>query len=116
MYTADVAKVERLTGGDKSRRRAVLQWTVLRKSKRVSEELLKAGYSNVQRYQLGAPVWRALGGVMVIEPDGVAHVAQQDRTAVWLDAREADASPVAPSPTRATSAAPAWVPARTRAR
>jgi rhodanese-related sulfurtransferase len=28
---------------------------------------------------------------MVIEPDGVAHVAQQDRTAVWLDAREADA-------------------------
>jgi rhodanese-related sulfurtransferase len=92
MYTADVAAVERLTGGDKSRRLVLYcNGPFCGKSKRVSEDLLKAGYSNVQRYQLGAPVWRALGGVMVIEPDGVAHVAQQDRTAVWLDAREADA-------------------------
>jgi rhodanese-related sulfurtransferase len=91
-YTADVTEVERLTGGDKSRRLVLYcNGPFCGKSKRVSEDLLKAGYSNVQRYQLGAPVWRALGGVMVIEPDGVAHVAQQDRTAVWLDAREADA-------------------------
>jgi rhodanese-related sulfurtransferase len=92
MYTADVAEVERLTGGDKSRRLVLYcNGPFCGKSKRVSEDLLKAGYSNVQRYQLGAPVWRALGGVMVIETDGLAHVAQQDRTAVWLDAREADA-------------------------
>jgi rhodanese-related sulfurtransferase len=91
-YTADVTEVERLTGGDKTRRLVLYcNGPFCGKSKRVSEDLLKAGYSNVQRYQLGAPVWRALGGVMVIEPDGVAHVAQQDRTAVWLDAREADA-------------------------
>ena len=91
-YTADVTEVERLTGGDKTRRLVLYcNGPFCGKSKRVSEDLLKAGYSNVQRYQLGAPVCRALGGVMVIEPDGVAHVAQQDRTAVWLDAREADA-------------------------
>jgi rhodanese-related sulfurtransferase len=91
-YTADVTEIERLTGGDKSRRLVLYcNGPFCGKSKRVSEDLLKAGYSNVQRYQLGAPVWRALGGVMVIEPDGAAHVAQQDRTAVWLDAREADA-------------------------
>jgi len=91
-YTADVTEIERLTGGDKSRRLVLYcNGPFCGKSKRVSEDLLKAGYSNIQRYQLGAPVWRALGGVMVIEPDGAAHVAQQDRTAVWLDAREADA-------------------------
>jgi rhodanese-related sulfurtransferase len=92
MYTADVAEVQRLAGGNRARRLVLYcNGPFCGKSKRVSEDLLKAGYSNVQRYQLGAPVWRALGGVMVIEPDGAAHVAQQDRTAVWLDAREADA-------------------------
>jgi rhodanese-related sulfurtransferase len=30
--------------------------------KRVSSELIEAGYANVRRYQLGIPVWRALGG------------------------------------------------------
>jgi rhodanese-related sulfurtransferase len=62
-YTADVTEVERLTGGDKSRRLVLYcNGPFCGKSKRVSEDLLKAGYSNVQRYQLGAPVWRALGG------------------------------------------------------
>jgi len=32
------------------------------KSKRLAEALLGAGYTNVRRYQLGMPVWRALGG------------------------------------------------------
>jgi len=92
VYTADVAAVERLTGGNKSRQVVLYcNGPFCGKSKRVSEDLLKAGYSDVQRYQLGAPVWRALGGVMVIEPDGAAYVAQHDGTAVWIDAREPDA-------------------------
>jgi rhodanese-related sulfurtransferase len=58
------------------------------KSKRVAGELVKAGYTKVRRYQLGAPVWRALVGVMVIEPEGVRYVFENDQTAVWIDARD----------------------------
>ena len=58
------------------------------KSKRVAGELLKTGYTNVRRYQLGAPVWRALVGIMVIEPEGVRHVFKNDQTAVWIDVRD----------------------------
>jgi nucleotide-binding universal stress UspA family protein len=60
------------------------------KSKWLSEELLEAGYTNVRRYQLGAPTWRALVGVMQIEPDGARYVSAGDRTAVWFDARSGD--------------------------
>jgi rhodanese-related sulfurtransferase len=44
----------------------------------------------VRRYQLGIPVWRALGGLTEIELEGVQHVLQHDRTAVFLDARSAE--------------------------
>ena len=60
------------------------------KSKRLAEELLGAGYTNVRRYQLGAPVWRALVGVMEIEPDGIRYVREADRTAVFFDVRSAE--------------------------
>ena len=59
------------------------------KSKRLAEELLQAGFTDVRRYQLGAPVWRALGGVMQIEPASFQHVLREDRTAVIFDARTA---------------------------
>jgi rhodanese-related sulfurtransferase len=59
------------------------------KSKRVAKELLEAGYKNVRRYQLGAPVWRALVGIMVIEPQGIRYVFENDQTAFWIDARDA---------------------------
>ena len=42
----------------------------------------------MRRYQLGMPVWRALGGVCQIEAEGLRYVLQQDRTAVVIDARE----------------------------
>jgi rhodanese-related sulfurtransferase len=61
------------------------------KSKRLADELLAAGYTEVRRYQLGIPVWRALGGVTVIEPDGLRHAVAEDRTAVLIDVRELDA-------------------------
>jgi rhodanese-related sulfurtransferase len=60
------------------------------KSKRLSEDLLAAGYTNVRRYQLGAPTWRALVGTMQIELEGVRYVWDADRTAVFFDARTPD--------------------------
>jgi rhodanese-related sulfurtransferase len=60
------------------------------KSKRLAEELLQAGYTNVRRYQLGAPVWRALVGVMQIEPDGIRYVREGDKTTVFYDMRSAE--------------------------
>ena len=57
------------------------------KSKRVSAELLKLGYSNVKRYQLGLPIWRALGNTVQTDLAGVQYVAGADKTAVFVDAR-----------------------------
>jgi rhodanese-related sulfurtransferase len=61
------------------------------KSKRLSEELKKKGYTNVRRYQLGLPVWRALGNTVQTDLPGVRYVLAGDRTAVWVDARNTDA-------------------------
>ena len=58
-------------------------------SKRLAAELLEAGYSDVRRYQLGIPAWRAEGGVCQIELEGILYVARYDQTAVLIDAREA---------------------------
>ena len=57
------------------------------KSKRVSAELLKLGYSNVKRYQLGLPIWRALGNTLQTDLAGVQCVVGADKTAVFVDAR-----------------------------
>jgi rhodanese-related sulfurtransferase len=87
-YTSDVAEVDRLLGGDKARPVVLYcNGPFCGKSKRVADDLLAAGYTNVRRYQLGAPVWRALGEVMVIEPEGVRYVFENDRTAWFVDAR-----------------------------
>lgn len=88
-YVSDIAEVERLTNGDKNA--AIILYCngpFCGKSKRLSGELAAAGYTNVRRYQLGAPVWRALGNPMVIEPAGIQYVLN-DPTAYWVDAREA---------------------------
>src|SRR5215207_3496271 len=61
------------------------------KSKRLSEELVKQGYTGVRRYQLGLPVWRALGNTVQTDLAGVRYVLSGDRTAVWVDARNSQA-------------------------
>jgi rhodanese-related sulfurtransferase len=61
------------------------------KSKRVSEELKKQGYTSVRRYQLGLPVWRALGNTVQTDLAGVRYIVSADQTAVWVDARSAEA-------------------------
>jgi rhodanese-related sulfurtransferase len=57
------------------------------RSKRFGDELLKAGYQNVRRYQLGAPAWRAFGGVMQVEKQALVRLLAQDSTAVLIDVR-----------------------------
>src|SRR2546426_2866559 len=89
LYVSDAAEIGRLLGGDKNKPMVLYcNGPFCGKSKRLAEELLSAGYSNVRRYQLGIPVWRALGGVTVIELEGVRYVREKDRTAVFLDARD----------------------------
>jgi rhodanese-related sulfurtransferase len=57
------------------------------KSKRLSEQLVKLGYSRIRRYQLGLPVWRALGNTVQTDLEGFRYVITKDRTAVFVDAR-----------------------------
>lgn len=91
VYVSDVREIERVLG-DRKDAPVVLYCNgpFCGKSKRLSEELLEAGVTDVRRYQLGAPVWRALGGVMQIEPEGFQYVRAGDRTAVVFDARSAE--------------------------
>jgi rhodanese-related sulfurtransferase len=57
------------------------------KSKRTSEQLVALGYTNVRRYQLGMPVWRALSQTVQTDLPGADYIYRGDRTAVWVDAR-----------------------------
>lgn len=57
------------------------------KSKRTSEQLVGAGYVHVRRYQLGMPVWRALGNTVETDLPGFAYIFRGDHTAIFVDAR-----------------------------
>ena len=57
------------------------------KSKRTAKPMLEKGYANVRRYQLGLPVWRALGNTVQTDLEGLAYILKDDRTAVFVDAR-----------------------------
>jgi rhodanese-related sulfurtransferase len=59
------------------------------KSRRLAEQLLKLGYKNIRRYQLGMPVWRALGHTVQTDLEGFKYVFKLDKTAVLVDARSA---------------------------
>jgi len=92
LYISDVAEIGRVLKGDKTAPIVLYcNGPFCGKSKRLAAELVEAGYTNVRRYQLGIPVWRALGGVTQIEPDGIRHVVENDRTGVFIDSREANA-------------------------
>jgi len=51
-----------------------------------SEDLLRLGYSRISRYQLGLPVWRALGNTAETSLPGFRQVARDSNTFV-VDAR-----------------------------
>lgn len=85
-----VAAIEKLVKGDKAKALVLYcNGPFCQASRRLGAELVKAGFTNVRRYQLGMPVWRALGGPTEIEIEGVERVFKNDQTAVFLDARPA---------------------------
>lgn len=87
---ARLAAVDKLAKGNKSAA-LVLYCNGLncQASRLFASDLKSAGYTGVRRYQLGMPIWRALGGPLVIEARGVARIFDQDRTAVFIDVRPA---------------------------
>jgi rhodanese-related sulfurtransferase len=85
---AQIAAVTHLTGGDKTVALVLYcNGPYCQASRRLSDQLLEAGFTNVRRYQLGIPVWRALGGPTEITVDGLARIYGRDQTAVFVDAR-----------------------------
>jgi rhodanese-related sulfurtransferase len=99
LYVSDVAEIGRVVQDNKAAPIVLYcNGPFCGKSKRLAEELRVAGYTNVRRYQLGIPVWRALGGITEIEAEGVQHVREKDQTAVWIDARDPEEFAAHPVP------------------
>lgn len=87
-----VAEVERLVDGDRGKALVLYcNGPFCQASRRMSERLIGAGFTNIRRYQLGMPVWRALGGPTVVELEGIVRIHGRDQTAVFLDARSEEA-------------------------
>ena len=64
LYISDIVEVGRVVGDNKVAPIVLsCDGPFCGKSKRLADELLAAGFTQVRRYQLGIPVWRALGGV-----------------------------------------------------
>ena len=86
-----IAAVEQIANGNKDAALVIYcNGPYCQASRRLAEQLVAAGFTNVRRYQLGLPVWRALGGPIVIELDGILRIAKTDQTAVFIDARSAE--------------------------
>ncbi|MFD1734284.1 rhodanese-like domain-containing protein [Deinococcus malanensis] len=89
-YVGDVREIARLTQGNPSVPLLIYcNGPHCRKTYRLAAELRDAGFTDVRCYHLGAPVWRALGGLMVVEKEGAAYILRNDRTACWVDASRA---------------------------
>ena len=85
---AQVTAVERMVNGDKSKALVLYcNGPYCQASRRLADQLVAAGHTNVRRYQLGIPIWRALGGPTEIELGGIARIFKADQTAVFIDAR-----------------------------
>jgi rhodanese-related sulfurtransferase len=86
-----VAAVGRVVKGDKNKPLVLYcNGPFCTFSRRLSDELVTAGFNNVRRYQLGIPIWRALGGPTEMELEGIVRIYDVDKTAVYLDARFAE--------------------------
>lgn len=84
-----IAGIEGLLQGDKSKPLVIYcNGPFGSRSARLAAELIAAGYTDVRRYQLGIPVWRALGGLTEIEPAGLREVLSRDPGTVVIDVRD----------------------------
>ena len=89
LYISDVAEVGRLLGGAKDKALVLYcNGPFCGKTKRLGAELAASGYTNVRRYQLGAPGWRTLAGQAMQTELAALRYMGRDGTAVWIDARE----------------------------
>jgi rhodanese-related sulfurtransferase len=87
-----VAAVEHLVGGDKSKALVLYcNGPHCQASRQLADQLVAAGFTNVRRYQLGIPMWRALSGPVEVELEGMVRIFGVDRTAVFFDARDPEA-------------------------
>jgi rhodanese-related sulfurtransferase len=83
-----VEAVARLAGGQKNAALVLYcNGPFCKRTRSLGKHLVEAGFTNVRRYQLGIPVWRALGGPTAIELDGILRLYGIDRTASFFDAR-----------------------------
>ena len=88
-FTSDVGEIEKLTQGKRNGTIVLYcNGPFCGKSKRLATDLLAAGYTHVVRYQLGIPVWRALGHPTQAEGDAIRATLEKDKTAVVIDARD----------------------------
>src|SRR5262249_46027164 len=97
LYVADASQVQRLVP-DRARPLVLYcNGPYCGRSKRLAAELAQLGYTEVRRYQLGPPPWRALGGVPQVEREALVPLPARDETAVLVDARSpASAQPRLP--------------------
>ena len=86
-----IDELTRIVNGDKSK--ALILYCngqYCQASRNISEQLVDAGFTNVKRYQLGIPMWRALNGVVAIEIEGIQRIYKIDQTALFFDARSVE--------------------------
>ena len=92
IFNAAIVRINRLTKGNKTAPIVLYcNGPVCGKSRKVANLLVKEGYVNVRRYQLGIPIWRVLKVVTESNLEGVRYFFKNDKTAVLIDARDAEA-------------------------
>jgi len=87
IYEKDLEKLMQLLPDKKAGMVIYCNGPYCHKVKRVGEQLFKRGYTNIKRYQLGMPVWRAYGNTVQTDMAGCQYIFPEDKTAVWVDAR-----------------------------
>lgn len=87
LYVADAAEVARRIPDKTQPLVLYCNGLFCGRSERFADELMAMGYRNVRRYQLGAPAWRALGGVMQVEKPALLRLLAHDKTSVLIDGR-----------------------------
>jgi rhodanese-related sulfurtransferase len=93
LYVADATEIEKSIPDKTQSLILYCNGLFCGRSERFADDLIKLGYQNVRRYQLGAPGWRALGGVMQVEKPALLRLLAQDATSVLIDARAAGHKP-----------------------
>ncbi len=87
IYEKDIEKLTQLLPDKKAGMVIYCNGPYCHKVKRVAEQMFKKGYTNIKRYQLGMPVWRAYGNAVQTDMAGCKYIFPADKTAVWVDAR-----------------------------